>query len=299
MKFQIMPNFFLVKVNKEAQKNYKEKVSKDSPFFMPLGSVHNTKNMEHGEIVQIGEAMVGTDQWDDHKEGRGIYGWEKCKVGDTLIFHHTIESPLNSKAKDAHYYPYFVFEDETYNYYYVDYINIRGFYDGITVTPHPNYVFLKNIPAFPPEGDIDERTRHKIKKSTGGILLITDWEDSAEDIAHKIQRLKERIESLTKSTRTDQVQKELERLELERQNLNRKAQQNKFLPYRVAFSNRRVDRNFGKKLVEDNILFCFNKACLYISNFQLKEYKYIIAPVEHIGCLLLNSKEIKACSISN
>lgn len=297
MSFQIMPNFFLVKINKEDQKNFKERIKGITyPFFMPIASIHNTKNMEHGEIVQIGESMRGTDQWTEYKKGNGIYGWEKCEVGHTLIFHHTIESPRSSKSKDFHYYPYFIFEDETYNYYAVDYINVRGFYDGLTITPHPDFVFLKNIPAFPNNDEVDKVTGNKIRKTSGGIFLVTDWEDSAQDLAQRSQKIKEQIESLAKSTRTPQIQKRLEELELERQNLNRKAQKNKMLPYRVAYSNRRVDRNFGQKIVEDDVLFCFNKACLYISNFQPKEYSYILCPVEHIGCLLLDNK-IKSCSI--
>lgn len=281
MKYEIMPHLFLVKINKKEQRSAKEKVSNGSPFFMPVDSIHNSRNMECGEIVQIGEHMKGTDQYRPHEEPTGIYGWEKCKVGDTLIFHHTIESPISSTTKGCQY---FCFEDETYNYYAVDYINVRGYYDGTTVIPHPNFIFLKNIAALPEQGEIDI-TGNKVKKTNGGIYVVTNWEVSPQNIAKISEEIKSRIESLTKSTRTPEIQRKLEELEAERQQLNRKAQRNLYLPFLVAYSNKVVDRNFGKKILEDDILYCHNKAALYISNFQIKTYKFIIIPIEHIGCL--------------
>lgn len=287
MKFKIMPWLFLVKINKEEQKAFKEKISKNSPFFMPVGLTFNSRNMEFGEIVQIGENVQGTSDYLEYVNDNGIYGWEKIKVGDTLIFHHTIEQHQTSKDNHAQYW---VFEDETYNYYAVDIINLRGFYDGKTVTPHPNFVFLKNVPCFDTSEEVDTRTGNKLKKSQGGLFLIADWENSNSNIAQKSQQIKEHIESLAKSKRTDEIQREMERLEEERIQLNRKAQKKMYLPYRVAHSNKKIDRDFGKKLQEDDVLYCFNKACLYVSNFQDKEYSYIICLTDHIGFLLNDNK---------
>ena len=280
----IMPHLFLVKISKAEQKAAKEKISKDSPFFLPVGSIHNSKNMECGEIIQIGEQMRGTDKYDEYlgEELRsGIYGWKDCEVGHTLIFHHTIESKEGM----------FLYDDETHNYYAVDYVNVRGYYDGTKIVPGPNYVFLKNTPAFPAEGERDSATGNNVKKTEGGIYIVTNWDESPQYIGQRSQKIKEQIESLTKSKRTDEIQRRLEELELERQQLNRKAQRHLFLPYLVAFSNKRVDRDFGIGLREDDILYCYNKAALYISNFQLvPEYKYIICPVEHIGGLQMKPK---------
>jgi len=287
-KFTIMPWLFLVKINKEEQKQFKEKVSKNSPFFMPIAQIYNARNMECGEIVQIGEAVRGTDDYSVYQKGEGIYGWEKCEVGMTLIFHHTIEQHVTSKDAQAQYW---VFEDEEFNYYAVDFINLRGFYDGKTITPHPNFVFLKNVPCFESDGKVDSETGHKLKKSNGGLLLFSDWENSFDNISQKSEKIKEHIESLAKTkNRTPEIQLTMEQMEQERIDMNRKAQKRMFLPYRVAYSNRIVDRNFGRKVLEDDVLFCFNKACLYISNFQDKEYSYIVALVEHIGGLLINKK---------
>ena len=278
---KIMPGLFLVRINKEEQKAFKERISKDSPFFMPLGSIHNSRNMEHGEIVQVGEYMKGTDDIKKHAAGKGIYGWEGCQAGMTLIFHHTVETNQTPKDRKAQY---FVYEDETYNYYAVDNINLRGFYDGKTITPHPNFVFLKNIPCFESHEEVDSHG-NKLKKSEGGIFLITDWENNSSNIAQKSQQIKEHIESLAKSKRTPEVQRVMEDLENQRIELNRKSQKRMFLPYRLAYSNRMLDRDFGLKLSEDDVLFCFNKACLYISNFKDKEYSYIVCLTEHIGLL--------------
>ena len=263
---KVMPQFFMVKISKEAQKAAKEKIARDSPFFIPIGSIHNSRNMESGEIIQIGAGV------------KNIYGWEGCQVGHTLIFHYSIEAPQEKIGKR-----YFLYEDETFNYYVVDEPNVRGYYDGVTITPHPNFVFLKNVPAFPNGDEIDEVTRNKVKKSEGGIFMVTSWDDSPNDIAQKSQKIKERIESLTKTKRTPEIQKALEDMEAERNKLNRKAQKNEFLPYRVAAVNEKLNRDFGVKLSPDSILFCYNKAALYISNFQLEEYKYIICLTDHVG----------------
>lgn len=287
--FIIMPWLFLVKVNKQEQRNFKERISTNSPFFMPLTSVHNTRYLECGEIVQIGEDVRGTSDYQEYINGHGIYGWEKCEVGMKLIFHHTIQSPVDSKGKEKHVRQYFLFEDETYDYYAVDNINLRGFYDGKTVTPHPNFVFLKNIPCFDNSEEVDS-SGNKLKKSEGGLFLITNWEINPSNIAQKSQQIKEHIDSLAKSKRTDEIQREMEKLEQQRIELNRKAQKRMYLPYRVAHSNRRVDRDFGRKVQEDDVLYCFNKACLYISNFQDKEYSYIICLVEHIAALVDGQK---------
>lgn len=282
-----MPWLFLVRINKLEQMVFKSRVSKTSLFYMPLAHIHNTRNMECGEIVQIGEDVQGTDDFAEYSNGHGIYGWEKCEVGMTLIFHHTIESPVSNMGKEKDVKQYFLFEDEVYNYYAVDNINVRGFYDGKKVTPHPNFVFLKNLPCFEAEGEVDTHTGNKIKKSSGGLFLITNWEDNPSNIAQKSQAIKEHIESLAKSTRTPEIQKQMEIMEQERIDLNRKAQKRMYLPYRVAHSNRQVDRNFGRKVLEDSVLYCFNKACLYVSNFKDKEYNYIICLVEHIGGLVV------------
>lgn len=268
-KFEVMPWLFLVKIKKQEQKDFKEKVSKNSPFFMPVGLTFNSRNVECGEIIQIGEDLK-------------VYGWEDIQPGHTLIFHHTVEDNSNSANKQ-----FWVFEDEEFNYYAIDELNVRGFYDGQKVTPHPNYIFLKNIPCFDESEETDTVTGNKLRKSESGLFLMADWENSSSNIAQKSEKLKQRIESLAKSKRTDEIQLVMESLEQERIELNKKAQRKKFLPYRVAYSgNRKLDRDFGRKLVEDDVLFCYNKACLYISNFQDREYSYIICPVEHIGGLL-------------
>ncbi len=263
---KIMPDLFMVRIDKEKQKDAKQKLSSDSPFFIPVGSIHQSRNMEHGEIVQIGSRV-------------NIFGWD-VQVGNTLIFHYSIEMPQEKSGKR-----FFLYEDEFYNYYAVDMPNVRGYYDGERIVPHPDFVFLKNIPAFPNQDEIDDATGNKVKKTSGGIFLVTNWDDSPQDIAQRSQKIKERIESLTKSKRTPEIQNELERLEVERQVLNRKAQKHEFLPYRVAWSNKKLERDFGVPILPDDILYTYNKAALYLSNFQLESYKYIIALVDHVGGL--------------
>ena len=256
-----MPGYFLVRIDKQKQKDFKEKISNSSLFFMPIGSIHNSRNVEHGEVMMIGDSV------------KNIYGWD-IHLGDTLIFHHTIES------KDGK----LLYDDEKFNYYAVNEINARGYANASgKVIPHPGFIFLKNIPAFENSDAIDESTGNRVKKTEGGIFVLSNWKDSPQDLMFRSTKIKDRIESLTKMKRTAVIQAELEKLEEERHQLNRESQKPKYIPYKVAYSNRKLDRDFGFNILEDRILWCLNKECLYITNYQPKEYTYIIARVEGIG----------------
>ena len=134
--------------------------------------------------------------------------------------------------------------------------------------------------------EVDDITGNKVKKTEGGIFLVTSWDDSPQDIAQRSEKIKTRIDSLAKMKRTPEIQIKLEELQKERETLNRKAQKNEYLPYKVAAVNEKLNRDFGVKVCENNVLFVFNKAALYLTNFQLKEYKYIITPVDFVGGLL-------------
>lgn len=263
-KFTIMPGYFLVRINKEEQTQHKQRISKDSPFFMPVGFTWNSRNMEYGDILQIGADLK-------------IHGWEGCQPGHILIFHHTVEDVSNTANKQ-----FWVFEDEEFNYYAVEEIMVRGYYDGETIMPHPSYVFLKNIPAFEDGGEVDNNTGNKIEKKEGGLYQITNWGDNASNIAQKSEQIKEHIESLAKMTRTDEVQLVMEDLERQRIELNRKAQRKFYLPYRVAYFNPKLKTKFAG-IKEDSVLYCYNKACLYMTNFQLEPYKYIICNTDYIA----------------
>lgn len=263
---KIMPGYFLVRISKEEQNECKQKIAKGSPFFMPAGLRFNSRNMEYGDILQIGEDVAK------------IEGWEGCQPGHILCFHHTVEDTSSTAIRH-----YFLYDDDEYNYYAVDEVNVRGYYDGEKVVPHPNFIFLKNIPCFESEGEVDSNTGNKIQKTEGGLLLITNWDENPSMIRQRSEKIKEHIESLSKSNRTPEIQLAMESMEEERKKLNRLAQRRLFLPYRIAWSNVRVNKKFGRTLVDGDVIYCYNKACLYISNFQIEPYAYIICPIQHIG----------------
>jgi len=267
---EIMPSFFLVRINKKEQNDCKQKIAKGSPFFMPAGLRFNSRNMEYGDILQIGEDVAK------------IEGWEGCQPGHILCFHHTIEDTSSTAIRH-----YFLYDDDEYNYYAVDEINVRGYYDGEKVVPHPNFIFLKNIPCYESEGEVDSNTGNKIQKTEGGLLLITNWDENPSMIRQRSEKIKEHIESLSKSNRTPEIQLAMESMEEERKKLNRLAQRRLFLPYRVAYAPITVLNKFKNPIKEDSIIYCYNKGCLYISNFQLEKYSYIICEIKHIGGLLI------------
>lgn len=270
MAFQVMPHLFLVRIDKKKQEYLKTHASQSSLVYMPLGSVHQSHNMEHGQIIQAGSRI------------KNIYGFENLRIGHLLLFHWAIEKVSTNKKDKV----YWIQEDELYNYYVVDEINVRGYFDGEKIVPHPNYIFLKNIPAFKSEGKFDEKYQTYLKETETGIVLFADWHKNIQSIIERTDKIKEEINGLLKSTRTQEVQSKLESLTNEQHTLNKELKKNKFLPYKLAYSNKKVDMDCGINLKEDDIIYAFNKAALYITNFQNKEYQYIILPVEHLGAVM-------------
>lgn len=268
MAFKVMPRYFLVRIDKKKQEYLKTHVSQNSLIYVPLGSVHQSRNMEHGILCQIGDKM------------KDIYGFENLRVGHILLFHWQIER-VSGKPQDKQY---FVYEDETYSYYVVDEDNVRGYFDGEKIVPHPNFVFLKNIPAFESEGEYDENLNAYLKDTGNGLVVFSDWNKSPQRYSERVTNIKNQIAGLIKSTRTPEIQSKLEELEKEKQQINKELQKNKYLPYKLAYCNKKMDTDCGIKLKEDDIIYAFNKAALYITNFQNKEYSYIIVNTEQIGC---------------
>jgi hypothetical protein len=221
--------------------------------------------MEHGELLQIGEKVKNV--------------FENIRIEDTLIFDWMIESDEKSVTKS-----YMVDSDEVYNYYVVDEQSVKGYYDGEKIVPYKNFIFLKNIPAIE-RGEKDELTGMYIEKTASGVIRFVEWKDNPNDVALQVEEIKKQIDSLNKSRRTPEVQKKLNELTQEMNSKNRKLQKKTLLPYKVAYSNKIIDRNFGFKLKEDDIVYCDNWACRYITNFRNKEYSYIICPIDNIGFL--------------
>lgn len=266
-------NYFMVRVNKEEQKHFREHFSKDSILYMPFSNVGNSRNMECGEILQIGEGVKDV--------------FENARIGDTLIFDWVIESDHDETRLS-----FFIFEDAIYNYYAVNEPNIKGLYDGENITPYKNYIFLKNISAFPLKGELDKETGLHLEKSESGLFKIVEWKESTSDVAQKVETLKLQINSLAKSKRTQQVQNAINDIQKEMNGLNRKLQKKALLPYKVAYSSKIVDRNFGFKVKEDDIVYCDNWACRYITNFKNKDYSYIVCPVNNIGFMYKSEKKV-------
>lgn len=266
MRLQIMPNYFLVKINQQQQKQLNEKISGSSILYQPPSSAFNARNMEYGEIVQIGSKVQLLD------------GFENCKAGHILIFHWSVE---DATGKDNR----LLFEEDGFNYYTVTPDLTRGYYNGEEIIPHPNWIFLKNVPVEHFEGEYDEELKTHLKK-VNGILTFENWETTADATVQKSEAIKNKILSMSKTqNKTDELYREVNSMEKERKKINREFRRKKFLPYKVAFSNKIVDRDFGTALKEDDILYCLNSACLYLSNFQLKEYQYIICRTDQIGLL--------------
>src|ERR1035437_8362497 len=95
MTLRAMPNYFIVKIEIEKQKERKEKIGS---LYIHASYTFMRRNMQQGEIVAIG-SIVATQ-------------FPQAKVGDTLIFHHFVEGSESGGGN-------FIFEENGDNYYYV------------------------------------------------------------------------------------------------------------------------------------------------------------------------------------
>lgn len=250
-----LPNFFIVKINIEEQKNRKEKVGS---LYLHSGEVQMQRNMQHGEIVGIGSNVTKV--------------LPEANVGDVLLFHHFVEGSSRDKSSLIH-------SDETYNYYTVTVCEFNGrrnetygVWDGTKITPHKDFIFIeaeKKAESLPMDEYIEKNTTQ-----VGSLILFNDWEETREDKEAKTVRLKEEIKSLSKSTMHDHIKRGIEEKEMEAAKITEEINKTVYKPYKVSYHNPSLP-------VKENV-YSLSAAALTEIEFMDKTYivtqtKYCVA----------------------
>ncbi len=270
-------HYFLVRINRKEQKEREEKIGS---IYIPPTYTHMTRCMENAEIVAIGERA--------HEE------FPEARVGDRLIIHHFIEGATDDHGNHE----WLVDQDEVYNYYVVpshEYNGERnmcyGVYNGETIIPSKDYIFLNDAPPPKPKRTIDKILDDAIKTTASGLIVFKEWKQERPDVEEEMKRLEQDNIQLASNFGNPNI--DLGRLrEAEQQykendkrikELSKLINLKEYKPFTVAFYNRMLARDFGTHITPKDFVFVQNFASKTITEFMDK--KYFVASIEYLGAL--------------
>lgn len=252
MQFSALSPFFIIKIEKEIQKDTREK---DGYFYTHSDHVFMQREVQHGEIVSIGE---------DAKEL-----FPEAKEGHTLIFHHFVTGEDGEESKCL------IYSDERYNYYSVTVKSHKGeknlsygVWDGEKIIPHKQYVFL-NI----------SNVEIEIVKTELGILSIEGFTETKDELGLKMKEIKSSINELTKAKVSNEVSQEIVKRETEMNRISKRVNKKQILLYPVAYVSDYIKSLFNQPFSQ---LGFMNIACHTKVFFNNTEY--IVSDIKYLSC---------------
>lgn len=262
-----MPSYVLIKISRKQQDEKKNKIGS---ILIPETQRFLMYNMQGGEIVSIGSKAK------EH--------FPELEIGHTLLCHHFVEQEGELSAREDH----LIHQDETYNYYVVTCFDFHrksnetyGIWDGEKIIPNKDYIILE-VPSKDAPNTPDEYINSAIKQTQGGILTFTNWTESRETKADKMQRLKREIEELSKSgAQKPHIAQGIKVKEAELEHLSLSINNKSYQQYTVAAFNPELKDSLPEIEV-GSLVYVLNIAAQTEIDFQNK--KYIVTKVNYIGC---------------
>lgn len=214
-----LPPYFIIKINIEKQKERKEKIGS---FYVHHAHAHMQRNMQEGEIVQMGTIASKN--------------FPQAKIGDTLIVHHFVEGSEKEKSS-------LIYSDDTFNYYNVtssDYNGRRnetyGIWDGEKIIPHPDFIFID--PEIKQNEIAADEFIETNTKQVGSLILFTNWTETRESKEEKAQTIMQEIKSQSKGkSLSDSTTRGIEEKQREAEKITASLNEKKYLPFKVAYYN--------------------------------------------------------------
>lgn len=218
-----MPHYFIVKIDKEKQKERKEKIGS---LYVHTSHTFMQRNQQNGEIIAIGEVA--------NKK------FPEAKIGDILLFHHFVEGAEKEKSN-------LIYSNETCNFYNVTASDFNGhrteaygiYVDG-KIIPHPDFVFIepevkeKEISA---KEFIEQNT-----KQVGSLILFTNWEETREDKEAKAARLTQEIKDASKAKiLSENAKVGLLEKQQEAEKVTASISKQQYVPYKIAWINKKTE----------------------------------------------------------
>src|SRR5574338_1184262 len=257
MKLKAAPHYVLVRCSIKEQKDKKEKVGN---IHIPQTATYMKYNLEHGEIISIGEKA--------HKN------FPEMKVGHQAIMHHFVEGENDSDSKIHH----LIHIDKKYKYYAIttkvltsDTFSRRnetyGVWDGTKIIPHPQFTFLKYE-----EEKITNDDRN-LQRSSGGLLVFKKWSESREDLLDKLERMKQENLQLAKTQRNrPQVEAKIKQNEEEMERITLELNKNAPSLFPIAHMNDTLKKSINKSF---GYVYAMKSACGTLVQFKGVTYRVV------------------------
>lgn len=266
----VRPNkaYFLISISKKEQKERKEKIGSIS---LHLDEGDMSRNMQYGEIVDMGS------------KAQSIL--PQAKIGDLLIVHHFVEGDKESREDSL------VFENDEHRYYVVSSYaqagkatEVFGVWNGETVIPHPEYLFLKKDQPVISDTNKDAYLNQAMEATKSGILVFKEYHVARESHTETLERLKTEAMHLGKMKQTPDVIKAIEAKQDEMLAITKKMNASTFKPYHVKFAPYVLNEWFDREVKENDIIYCQNTAAEM--EVEFKEETFIVCPTKYIGWML-------------
>lgn len=250
----IKHNCFLIRVSVAEQREHREKIY--GWLFADPRALAMKHNTQAGEIMMIGREAARR--------------FPEAEIGDTLIFHHSIEGPAYShnelqNNKDRYegqaWLDYanrwLVQSDNEWRYYIVPCYRMRDMAFGVRkksgeVISCRSFIFATQAPET--QEDLQE------EQTEGGLIIFKRWIEKDSDKRKKIEDIMVRVKSLATNLpyvkkdeppspetikKIEMVSTEIERLMGQQEQLTRELNARRCVPYIPAFKY--STRMFGNK----------------------------------------------------
>jgi len=253
--------YYVIKIAKDKQAERKDKIGL---IVIPPQYVFMTRNMQCGNIVSIGDRVKA--------------GFPQAKEGDILICHHFIEDD-----------DFLIHTDKEYNYYAVWGVKEEGkpnraygIFNGETIIPHEDYVFLKTDPPADNSKSPDEYINDALMSTGSGLLVFRDWKMTTQEKIDKMADLKKRNETLSHGgVNKPHIIEAIRENERRMESISKELNKDSYAPYEVAYANPLVSQWCDKHIGDGSILYMQTRGCQTKVEFMGKEY--IMADTKFIG----------------
>lgn len=267
-----MPNYFLVKCSIQEQE---ERMSKVGSIIIPVGHRYMVYNMEYGEIVAVGS--------------RAAQLFPPAKVGMTLIMHHFVQGESDRESEEEH----LIGKDDSYKYYLVTCCAFNGkrnetygVWDGQKIIPHPDFVFLAPEPPRQ-SADAKDFIDSAVTQTAGGLLVFKEWKETQETLTEKMDKIKNKIQSLSKSgLNRPHIRQQIFYLEEELEKISRQLNTITYEPYEVEYAPEILSSRewFNRPITKGRKLYIQSNAANTVINFRESHYR--IAKLDNIGFIM-------------
>lgn len=266
-------HYVMIKTSRQQERERREK---SGILYIPNSAVYMTRNLQHGEIVGIGD--------------KAKQFFPELENGQTLLVHHFVQAENEANAKDEH----LVHQDEEFNYYVVTVYEIAGknseAYATVTkdgrIIASPVYVLMDYVQPFNENTDVNDEDalQRNMHVSTGGIITFKDWKESREDKEEKMEKMKIEIENLSKSgNEKDHIRKGILDRQAQMDRISSDLNKREFVKYTVAAFHPSLADEFDEDLKVGSTIYVLNMAAQTTISFMGKEYRVVPAKINYLG----------------